>query len=234
MQRKKKRELKKLTQRKFDTSINYKSDSNKYNSLALTEDSYFVIPSHKIGKIMNQIKKEEQKTKFYMRIFVVSMVLLSLVVAIIMTGNYANDQSQERFKLTKEYKVVKKEEYTFDRERGHKLYQDLCAKCHKPDGTGSLQNPPLKGSSFVINSPDATLKIIVKGFMGEITRQGRTYNSVMPSFKIIPHKDLAHVANYIRTSFGNQTETTIHHLEVVKAKIDTLTIKGPLKETDLK
>ncbi|MFT6632076.1 MAG: mono/diheme cytochrome c family protein [Bacteriovoracaceae bacterium] len=177
---------------------------------------------------------EEKRNKLYMTIFLVGMLLTSLVVAWIMAKNHGKDTTKERFKLTNEYKVIKKESYAYDSNRGQRLYNQLCARCHKPDGSGMMQTPPLSGSKIVQDSPSSALKIMVRGLTGKIERNGKSYNSIMPSFRMIPHKDLAHVLNYIRNSFGNEaTGEDIHHVEVVKAKVDTITIKGPLQEKDL-
>jgi mono/diheme cytochrome c family protein len=178
--------------------------------------------------------KEEKRNKFYMSLFLGGMFLISVVVAWVMANNHGLDTTKERFKLTKEYKVVKKEDYKYDEKRGQRVYTQLCARCHIANGSGTMQFPPLAGSEIVQGDPSKALKIMVKGLKGKIERQGKTYNSVMPSFRMIPHKDLAHVLNFIRKSFGNKVTTQdIHHVEVVKAKVDTITIKGPFQEKDL-
>lgn len=185
---------------------------------------------------MSESTKEiqEKKNKLYMIIFLGGMFLISVIVAWIMAKNHGKDSTKERFKLTNEYKKVKKENYVYDDSRGKRVYNQLCAKCHRADGTGTLQTPPLAGSQIVLGDPAIALKIIVKGFTGKITRNGKVYNSVMPGFKVIPHMDLAHVINYIRYSFGNDAPENVHHVEVIKAKIDTITIKGALTEDNLK
>lgn len=206
------------------------------NSSSFDPTNLICYKHFKLGKIMTDENKalEERRNKLYMTIFLVGMFLTSLVVAWIMAKNHGKDTTKERFKLTNEYKVIKKESYSYDSARGERVYNQLCAKCHRPDGLGTMQNPPLSGSKIVQGLPSNALKIIVKGFTGKIERNGKTYNSVMPSFRMIPHKDLAHVLNYIRKSFGNEViGEDIHHVEVVKAKVDTITIKGPLQEKDL-
>ncbi|MDP7321391.1 MAG: cytochrome c [Bacteriovoracaceae bacterium] len=177
-------------------------------------------------------KQSENKTSFYVSLFIAFMVVLSLIVAWIMAKNLNQDSSKERFKLTKKYKKLKKEEYSYNSQRGHKLYLDLCAKCHRADGKGSNLYPPLVNSQVVKDNPQLMLKIIVKGLYGPMQREGKKYNSVMPGFKAIASEDLAHVANYIRKNF-TQSETDIDALKVITTKIDTLTKSGSYQTSDL-
>ena len=181
------------------------------------------------------MENKENKTKLYMQIFLSGMVIVSLVTAWIMAKNLNQDESKERFKLTTDYKRIKKEDYQFNAEKGQQLYNALCLKCHGVAGMGNVQNPPLNSSLIVRNAPKEMLKIIVKGLRGEISRNGKKYNSVMPSFKAIGNHDLAHISNYIRIVINNNPSAeVIHPVEVVKTKIDTLTIKRALTPKDLK
>lgn len=161
------------------------------------------------------------------------MVILSAVTAWIMASNMNKDESKVRFKLTQDYKRVKKEQYNYNPEKGKQLYMALCAKCHMERGAGNYQYPPLSGSTLVVSDVENTAKIVVKGLRGPIKRTGKEYNGAMPAFKAIGHYDLAHVINYIRKDF-NKIQDDVHPVEIVKAKIDTLTIKGALQEKDLK
>ena len=168
-----------------------------------------------------------------MTLFVGSMILLSVIVAKIMANNLGQDDSKERFKLTKDYKKYKDIDYKYDAVVGKKLYANMCASCHRADGLGAMIAPPLAGSQIVQNEQDKLLKIVVKGLKGEITRNGKSYNSSMPGFKIIPHEDLAHVINYIKNSFGNTSDAHIPTVEIIKTKIDTLIKKGAYLESEL-
>ena len=176
---------------------------------------------------------KENNTKKMMIIGIGSLALLSLITGWIMAKNLNRDESQERFKLTKDYKRIKDLKYEYAQERGQSLYLSMCAKCHRADGLGNLQNPPLLKSPTALGEPSEFLKVIVKGLSGELTRSGKTYNSIMPGFKNIPHTDLAHIANYIRINLNKLEASPIHPVEVVKAKVDTLTIKGTLKTKNL-
>lgn len=177
---------------------------------------------------------DKNNTKLYTGIFVGFMVVLSFVVAWIMAGNFNQDISKLRYKLTQEYKEIKDADYSYNAEIGKKIYVNTCSKCHGINGEGNLQSPPLKSSNLIKTRPDLALKIIVKGLQGQIEREGKNYNSIMPSYKILPHEDIAHVLNYIRINFQNSTSKPIHHVEAVKARIDTLSIEGTLGPQHLK
>lgn len=179
-------------------------------------------------------KPEKNNTKLYTGIFVGFMVVLSFVVAWIMAGNFNQDTSKLRYKLTQEYKEIKKADYTYNEEIGKKIYLNTCSKCHGIKGEGNLQSPPLNSSEIIHTSPELALKIIVKGLQGKIERNGKTYNSIMPSYKILPHEDITHVLNFIRINFLNLKSEPIHHVEAVKARIDTLSIEGTLGPQHLK
>ncbi len=168
-----------------------------------------------------------------MNIFLGGMFLLSLVVAWIMAGNLSQDESKERFKLTKDYKKYKDENYVYNEKRGSDLYLQICANCHKADGSGKAIAPPLLNSQIVLNEEEKLLKIVIKGFKGAIVRNGKNYNSVMPGFKAIPHEDLTHVINFVRKNFGNENSELIPTVRIITTKIDTLTKKGAYSESEL-
>lgn len=163
-------------------------------------------------------------------LFVAFMVILSFVVAMIMTSNYKKDTSKDRYKLTQIYKELKDSNYDYESNKGQVAYQRHCASCHGTQGQGRGMNPPLKGHP---HSTPNMLKIVIKGMKGQITRNGKTYNGRMPGFYHIPHLELADSLNYINQDLNGKKET-IHPIEVIKAKIDTLTLKGAFSPDELK
>src|SRR5215471_1561106 len=51
-----------------------------------------------------------------------------------------------------------------DGSRGAKLYQQICAACHMPDGTGvSGMQPPLAGSAVVAGDPSVLVRTVLRG-----------------------------------------------------------------------
>ena len=82
-----------------------------------------------------------------------------------------------------------------------KLYIDNCAPCHQDHGTGIPGAvPPLAGNPAVIPAEPYNIIMVV---LGGLPASG-TY-SAMPSFagRLSDH-DIADIANYLRTSWGNQ------------------------------
>lgn len=179
------------------------------------------------------MNKKVNKTKLYVVMGFSGMVITSFVIGIIMANNMNKDESIERHNLTSDYKLFKKKDYTYESTRGEVLYKNMCAKCHLSNGRGSLQTPPLAGSKIVNGDFKKTLKIIVKGLDGKIIRNGKPYNSIMPSFVSVSHEELAHISNYIRNSFGNSNSDLINPVEVIKVKVDNLSRKKSFIESEL-
>lgn len=88
---------------------------------------------------------------------------------------------------------------------GGVLYTAHCAACHQADGTGVAGAfPPLAGSEWVTGEPDTIARILLLGIDGPIEVKGAPYSGTMPAFgNTLSDAELAAVANYIRTSFGN-------------------------------
>lgn len=87
---------------------------------------------------------------------------------------------------------------------GEKVYNQVCAACHQPNGQGTPGTfPPLAGSGEFYGDPAHHVSIILKGLSGEITVQGATYNGVMPPQGALSDYDIASVATYERNSWGN-------------------------------
>lgn len=94
-------------------------------------------------------------------------------------------------------------------EEGKTLFATVCAACHQPTGLGLPgMFPPLAGSDWV-NTPGAEriIRIVLHGFMGPITINGKPFNSpapMMPPQGALPDKQIAAVLTYVRNSFGNK------------------------------
>src|SRR4030095_15903701 len=79
--------------------------------------------------------------------------------------------------------------------------------CHGPDGQGVetsdkvLLAPPLAGSARVLGSPEALVRIVVNGLVGEI--DGKSYPGAMVPQKANDDIWIAEVLTYVRNSFGN-------------------------------
>ncbi len=88
---------------------------------------------------------------------------------------------------------------------GAAIFAAKCATCHQAGGVGTDKFPPLAGNAAVNAADPATiLGIIVNGRSGPLTVGGKSYNGTMPTWKgQLSNADIAAVATYIRSSFGN-------------------------------
>ncbi len=85
---------------------------------------------------------------------------------------------------------------------GAQVYADNCARCHGADGGGVQNNfPNLAGNQAVwAGPPDNVIAMVLGGF-------GPWHNdqSAMPAFRhALSDDEIAAVANYVRTSWGNK------------------------------
>ncbi len=90
--------------------------------------------------------------------------------------------------------------------RGEKVYKNMCASCHLPNGSGQPGTiPPLAGSEWVVGSSERLASIVSYGLTGPVTVKGQVYNGLMAAHappKLTP-KDLAAVLTYIRQAWDN-------------------------------
>ena len=95
------------------------------------------------------------------------------------------------------------------------LYMDHCGACHQAGGRGMPGVfPPLAGNPVVI-APDAAN--IVKVVLGGVPAQGKYIP--MPGFaSLLSDQQVADLANYIRTSWGNQAVADVSAAAVAKLR----------------
>ncbi|MGS2726281.1 c-type cytochrome [Psychroserpens sp. BH13MA-6] len=98
--------------------------------------------------------------------------------------------------------------------RGEKIYKNFCMSCHGSNGKGmSKAFPPLANSDYLMNKQKASIRAIKYGQSGEITVNGKIYNSVMSPLGL-KDKEVADVMNYINNSWGNSNDRLITEEEV--------------------
>lgn len=100
---------------------------------------------------------------------------------------------------------------------GAKLFDAYCTACHKYDGQGMGQAPPLDGSEWVAGPEERLIKIVLHGVRGEMTVQGRTYDREMPGFgAVLSDKQIADLLTIVRRTFGEPspaiTETSVRRV----------------------
>ena len=86
---------------------------------------------------------------------------------------------------------------------GAKLFDAYCTACHRYDGQGMGQAPPLDDSEWVEGPEERLIKIALHGVRGKLTVQGRTYDREMPGFgAVLSDKEIADLLTFVRRIFG--------------------------------
>ena len=88
---------------------------------------------------------------------------------------------------------------------GKQLFTANCVACHQATGKGLPGVfPPLAGSEWVTGEPRVLANNLLHGVTGPITVAGKSYEGAMPAFRQLGDAELAAVASYIRSAWGNQ------------------------------
>ncbi len=98
--------------------------------------------------------------------------------------------------------------------QGQILYKNFCENCHFEDGSG-LQGiiPPLAGSDYLAANQELLPCIIRYGVKGEMTVNGRVYDTEMQGAKELSEFEITNIINYINTSWENDIPIA-RHLDV--------------------
>ncbi len=107
---------------------------------------------------------------------------------------------------------------TADRIRmGKAVYTQNCAACHQVDGKGIPDAfPPLAGADYLNADKTRAISVVRSGLTGEVTVNGKKYNSVMPALGL-SNEDIANVLTYVYSAWGNSGKTVAPG-EVAKVK----------------
>jgi mono/diheme cytochrome c family protein len=93
-------------------------------------------------------------------------------------------------------------------EIGQKVYKSQCAICHQIDGSGVAGNQPALAASSITNGDkEALLEVILRGSSAVVLAERDAYSTYMASYSHLKDLEIAAVASYIRTSFGNNAST---------------------------
>lgn len=110
---------------------------------------------------------------------------------------------------------------------GKQFYDNVCALCHNPDGTGKPgQAPPFIRSEWVLGSPNRMIRIPLAGLTGPVQVKGQEYNlPSMPAMgAAMTDEQLAAVLTYIRQSFGNNASAiTPEQVKAVRSQVGSRT-----------
>ena len=126
---------------------------------------------------------------------------------------------QEMPETTKKVEVV---EQTKSLEQkiadGKQVYMKTCFACHQASGEG-IPNafPPLAKSDYLNADVKRAISIILHGKTGEITVNGKQYNSVMTK-QALSEEEVADVLTYVYNSWGNnKTNVAVNTVKEVKS-----------------
>ncbi len=87
---------------------------------------------------------------------------------------------------------------------GEAVYKANCLACHGVEGKGvEGAFPPLANSDYLNADHKRGIQAVVKGLSGEITVNGKKYNSVMPAVAL-NDDEVANVLTFVLNSFGNK------------------------------
>jgi glucose/arabinose dehydrogenase len=104
---------------------------------------------------------------------------------------------------------------------GKTLYNMYCMSCHKEDGKGITGTFPPLVKTPTIENKEKLIRIILNGLHGKIKVNGVKYDQAMPSFKFLSDQEIAKIASYVRTGFGNSL-SAIGETEVMLSRQDSI------------
>lgn len=102
---------------------------------------------------------------------------------------------------------------------GKQVYTKTCFACHQANGEGIASAfPPLAKSDYLNADVKRAIDIVLNGKTGEITVNGKKYNSVMTR-QTLTDEEVADVMTYIYNSWdNNKTNVSISTVQEVKNK----------------
>lgn len=100
---------------------------------------------------------------------------------------------------------------------GKQIYAKTCFACHQAEGQGIANAfPPLANSDYLNADVKRAIDIVLNGKTGEITVNGKKYNSVMTK-QTLTDEEVADVMTYIYNSWGNN-KTNVKVSTVMEVK----------------
>lgn len=102
---------------------------------------------------------------------------------------------------------------------GKQIYMQTCFACHQAEGQGVPNAfPPLAKSDYLNADVNRAIGAVVNGLTGEITVNGKKYNSVMTR-QMLSSEEIANVLTYVYNSWDNNgTVVTKQMVDKVKGK----------------
>lgn len=102
---------------------------------------------------------------------------------------------------------------------GKMIYSETCFACHQAAGEGVPNAfPPLAKSDYLNENVERAIDIVLHGKSGEITVNGKKYNSVMTA-QTLNDDEIANVLTYVYSNWGNSNkEVTAAMVAKVRSK----------------
>ncbi|MEJ5964026.1 PQQ-dependent sugar dehydrogenase [Pedobacter immunditicola] len=98
------------------------------------------------------------------------------------------------------------------------LYNQYCASCHKENGIGVEGTfPPLLGAKKVLGSKYDLASIMLNGLPAPGMVKDKKYEQNMPAFNFLTDLEVAEIATYIRSSWGNNS-TAVSVADIKKVR----------------
>jgi len=140
------------------------------------------------------------------------------IVMVFPSSNFTSEKNRQYTQVENTASFSPQDLLTESIERGYAIYADFCVTCHNPDGKGQADAfPPLAGSDYLVNYRSESIRSVKYGQQGEITVNGKTYNSVMAPLGL-EDDEVADVMNYIMNSWGNTQSKMVTIKEVAAIK----------------
>jgi glucose/arabinose dehydrogenase/mono/diheme cytochrome c family protein len=86
---------------------------------------------------------------------------------------------------------------------GGKIYLQVCAACHMPNGSGvpSMQ-PALAGSAIVAGDTTRLIKVLLRGPAAVLPPDREKFSNVMPPFAVLGDAEIASAIDYLHANFA--------------------------------
>ena len=130
--------------------------------------------------------------------------LVSVFFLLLLVVGCNPDEKPGRFDHLDQRTRIRLRQYLVE---GKRLYGIHCANCHQQDGTGLARlYPPIKDSDYLLDHKSEIICGMRYGQKGEMVVNGVMYNQEMPGIQNITDLEIAEIATYIYTVFGDTVQ----------------------------
>ena len=104
---------------------------------------------------------------------------------------------------------------------GGKIYLQVCAACHMPNGSGVPgMQPALSSNAIVSGDANRLIDVILRGPAAVLPADRERFSNVMPPFSVLSDADIAGVITYLRKNFApGAAEVTPAQVAARRAKL---------------